>query len=96
VPMDPLRTRLSFLGALSRRERMQFLASAQQKLAAQSRLVAADCRRKHKQGNVFRYLVARGALASMRARIQWMREVRITLSRDGAGAEKGASKKRRV
>ncbi len=94
--MDPLRTRLSFLGALGRHERMRFLASAQRKLAAHSRLIAADCRRKHKEGNVFRYLVARGALASMRARIQWMREVRITLSRTDAGAVKGARKKRKA
>jgi DNA-binding PadR family transcriptional regulator len=80
VPPDPLRTRVRFLELLSPGRRVAFLRSARASVNYQMQVVQADCKRwKSERG--FRYMMSRGALASMEARHRWLREVEIELSR---------------
>ena len=75
VPPDPLRTRLSFLGALTPAERRDFIREALAGNKAQIKVVKADLRGSPRKDDPWRHLVARGALASLRARQAWLREV---------------------
>ncbi len=78
VPMDPLRTRVRFLAALSPDQQRKFLRSAQAQLRSFAGIVEQDCAAK-KGGDVLSYLTARGALFMSRARVQWIQEVERTL-----------------
>jgi DNA-binding PadR family transcriptional regulator len=79
VPPDPLRTRVRFLGVISRNHRTAFLQNAHQRTQAHLRAVEADCERKRaKRG--FQYLMARGALLSMQSRCTFLQEVAETLN----------------
>ncbi len=74
VPPDPLRTRVRFLGVISRNHRTAFLQNVHQRTQAHLRAVEADCERKRaKRG--FQYLMARGALLSMQSRCTFLQEV---------------------
>lgn len=79
VPPDPLRTRVRFLGAISRHQQRAFLQNAHQRTQAHLRAVEADCERKRADGG-FQYLMARGALLSMRSRCAFLEEVAEVLS----------------
>jgi len=72
VPPDPLRTRVDFLGALAPTARHRFLATAKTKIQSQVRVVEKDCAQKVNQQ--YPYLVARGALKTLRARLEWIDE----------------------
>jgi DNA-binding PadR family transcriptional regulator len=74
VPPDPLRTRVRFLGALPLDQRRQFIRRAHRQTQEHLRLVEEDCKLRRSTGN-FQYLMARGALLSMRARCAFVREV---------------------
>jgi DNA-binding PadR family transcriptional regulator len=74
VPPDPLRTRVRFLGAISRNQRTAFLQNAHQRTQVHLRAVEADCERKRAKGG-FQYLMARGALLSMQSRCTFLQEV---------------------
>jgi DNA-binding PadR family transcriptional regulator len=81
VPMDPLRTRLRFLGALPAGQRAGFLTEARQRLREHLRVVREDCLRRRRGGDRYDYLMARGALLAVRARLAWLKEVSAALSR---------------
>jgi DNA-binding PadR family transcriptional regulator len=74
VPPDPLRTRVRFLGALSADQRRQFIRRAHRQTQEHLRLVEKDCKLRRSAGK-FQFLMARGALLSMRARCAFVREV---------------------
>jgi DNA-binding PadR family transcriptional regulator len=76
VPMDALRTRVEFLGALSRGRREAFLISVETELSSYIRVVERHCRRAMREGKAADHLSARGALLMLRARRLWFREVR--------------------
>jgi len=80
VPVDPLRTRLSFLGSLPPAGRRAFLAQAEAKLRVHIRQVHADYLLKQQRGELYERLVSRGALMMLRARLKWLREVRDELT----------------
>jgi DNA-binding PadR family transcriptional regulator len=71
VPADPLRTRMGFLGALPKAQQEVFLAEAEQGLHEQIRLVEEDCAR-HLPKDRVNYLIGRGALAALKARLEWI------------------------
>jgi DNA-binding PadR family transcriptional regulator len=73
VPPDPLRTRIRFLDAISPNQQRAFLQNAHQRTQAHLRAVEADCERKRTKGG-FEYLMARGALLSMRSRCAFLKE----------------------
>jgi DNA-binding PadR family transcriptional regulator len=75
LPIDPLRTRLRFLGALPPGKRTALLAQAGERLEEKLRWLRQDCRRLAKLDDPFPYAMARGAVHVTRARIQWLREV---------------------
>lgn len=76
VPMDALRTRVEFLGALSRARREAFLTSVESGLSTHIRIVQRHCRRSMGKAKTADHLTARGALLMLRARRLWLREVR--------------------
>jgi DNA-binding PadR family transcriptional regulator len=82
VPADPLRTRVSFLGALSVSERARFLGDAIDRIAPHLRDQERDLVLQRQAGNSFEEAVARGALAALRARRKWLVETARDLVAD--------------
>lgn len=74
VPVDPLRTRLRFLGALAPAKRAAFLAHAEVRLEGHLAAARRDLERRRQKGDRFDCLMARGAILMLRARIAWVRE----------------------
>ena len=74
MPVDMLRVRIRFLGALPPRKRQAVLTEAEQKLTAQLETVRADATQFKRAGDTFPYLMTRGALHSLRAQLTWLRE----------------------
>jgi DNA-binding PadR family transcriptional regulator len=75
VPSDPLRTRLSFLSALPRAGRVRFVAEARKRMKEHLRPIQRDLARRRRSGDTYGLLVARGALAALRARLAWLADV---------------------
>lgn len=79
VPVDPVRTRMFFLGAVSPEQQEAFLADAEAKARA-----ALDAIRQEHEGHVQKAEVwearaTRGAIRVQEARIKWLAEVRREL-----------------
>lgn len=96
VPVDPLRTRLLFLGALSAPKRAAFVEEARAALEIHIAAVRDDSRAAKAEGDLFHHLGARGALAVLLARRRWLKEVSKVLGakrggRAGRGAGSGAA-----
>lgn len=83
MSVDMLRVRMRFFGALPARGRQAVLAEAAQKLTAQLEVVRADAARFKRAGDTFAYLMARGAVLSVRAQLAWLREAREQLRSGG-------------
>jgi DNA-binding PadR family transcriptional regulator len=83
VPADPLRTRVSFLGALPASSRSRFLKEAIGRIDPDIREHEKDRRRGRHAGNPFEAAVARGALAALRARRRWLAETARVFGRKG-------------
>jgi DNA-binding PadR family transcriptional regulator len=79
LPIDPLRTRLRFLGALPPKRRAAWLDEARDAVRGGIQRIEADCRRLKKLDDPFPYAMARGALHLARARITWLDEVARSL-----------------
>jgi len=91
VPVDSLRTRLGFLSALPPDARLAFLDDARRRLRAHVRDVEEDCRLALLDPDPCRILVARGALAMLRARSRWLSDVARTMAarpRRGGGRDR--------
>jgi len=74
IPVDPLRARIRFLGALKRQERAAFLANAERQLVAQIKDARTKYRSHDPGQDPFRYLVPRGVAMIAQARLAWIRE----------------------
>lgn len=81
VPVDPVRVRIRFLGALSLVQRNALLTAARRRVTAHLRTVEHDCRAQRAADDTLGYLTARGALLALRARLIWLREVKRLVSR---------------
>ncbi len=75
LPIDPLRTRVRFLGALSVEKQRTFLGEARTMLERKRNEIQKDCRELKKSHDQFQYTMARGALHVTRARIRWLQEI---------------------
>jgi len=73
VPPDPLRTRLRFLGALPAVEQTKFLADAERQIQFHLQAAEADC--EQQRDDLYAYRMARGAVAALKARLEWVREI---------------------
>jgi DNA-binding PadR family transcriptional regulator len=78
--LDPLRVRVRFLEAVEVRQRYAIVDEAETKLAEQLKRIRLEAENARKQGEVFLWLSHRGALRSLQAQVDWLREVRQTLS----------------
>jgi DNA-binding PadR family transcriptional regulator len=85
LPIDPLRTRLRFLGALPPQRRRQFVTAAREAVRQNVTMIRADCIRLAKGNDPFEHAMARGGLHVARARLAWLSEVAKML--DGVGRE---------
>lgn len=76
VPVDPVRTRMFFLGSLAPEEQEAFVADAE----AKARGAAESLRQEHEahasKGEIWEARATRGALRVQQARIEWLAEVR--------------------
>lgn len=90
LPVDPLRIRLRFLGALPPRQRASALADLTRRTEEHLRVIEADCRRCQEGDDPYQYAMALGALHMIRARRDWVTEVakvlQTTESRRGRAA----------
>jgi DNA-binding PadR family transcriptional regulator len=75
VPMDPLRTRVRFLGALPPARRSAFLADAEARMRDGLTLMEKSRGAGGPKAGRYEQLNHRGAVAMMRARLAWVREV---------------------
>jgi DNA-binding PadR family transcriptional regulator len=75
IPPDPLRTRMRFLGALPPGRKASLLTEAESRLRAHLARVEEECERYRRAGEPHAYLMARGAVRMLRARLDWIREV---------------------
>ncbi len=79
--LDPLRVRVRFLEAVEVKDRHAIVDEAEAKLGEQLKRIRLETENARKRGEVFLYLSHRGALRGLQAQLDWLREVRQTLSR---------------
>lgn len=79
LPIDPLRTRVRFLGALPIDKQRRFLRDAMAILERKLKEVQQDCRELKKMEDPFPHTMARGAVHVTRARIKWLVEIEAGL-----------------
>jgi len=81
IPMDPLRTRMGFLGALPARRRTLFLAAAERHARVHLEAARNELAGTRTGGDLFDQLVSRGAVGSLEARLAWLSGARRRLGR---------------
>jgi len=74
VPPDPMRTRFRFLGVISPGERRSIISKWQKNMTRHIRAVEEDFVARKKTGDMFSYLLARGALLHLDSRQAWLAE----------------------
>lgn len=79
VPVDPVRTRMFFVGALPPEEQEAFLAEAEAKARAGVEALRAEHEEHLRKEEVWEARATRGALLVQEARIKWLAEVRREL-----------------
>jgi DNA-binding PadR family transcriptional regulator len=81
IPMDPLRTRVGFLGVLPAPGRTRFLAEAERQARAHLERSRRELARTLVGSDIYEQLVAWGAVASLEARLSWLGVARRRLGR---------------
>jgi DNA-binding PadR family transcriptional regulator len=81
IPIDPLRTRLRFLGALSATSQLAVLREAREQLREKLVEVREDCEQLAAQKDLYAHAMARGAFYVMEARLQWIIEIEEAIAR---------------
>lgn len=76
VEFDPIRTRVHFLGALPAARRRRFLAEAAERLEREIAATDDLLADLEEQGDRWKMWGARGALAVLRARFEWITDMR--------------------
>jgi virulence activator alpha len=79
VQLDPVRTRMFFLGALEPAARVRLLAEVERRLDEESERVRSYERHELAPDDEFGRLASRGAQRAMQARLEWIRELRRAL-----------------
>ncbi len=80
IPIDPLRTRLRFLGILSTEKQLALIGEAREQLDRKLLEIREDCRRLKKLDDPYPHAMARGAAHTTRARIDWLTEIERSIS----------------
>jgi DNA-binding PadR family transcriptional regulator len=81
IPMDPLRTRMGFLGALPAPRQALFLAEAEKHARVHLESARKELAGTRAAGGLFDQFVSVGAVASLEARLAWLRGARRRLGR---------------
>jgi len=76
VPVDPVRTRMFFLGALPPEEQDAFVADAEARARAAAEAVREEHEAAVRKDEVWEARATRGAILVQAARIEWLAEVR--------------------
>lgn len=76
VPVDPVRTRMFFLGALPPEEQETFVAEAETRARAAAESLREEHEAARRKGEIWEARATRGALLVQAARIEWLAEVR--------------------
>jgi DNA-binding PadR family transcriptional regulator len=76
VPVDPVRTRMFFLGVLPPEEQEAFLADAEAKARAGVKALREEHEEHLRKEEAWEARATRGALLTQEARIEWLAEVR--------------------
>ena len=79
LPLDPLRARVRFLGALTAEERLRFLDEARNLLEGVLDQLEQRLLEHQKGGSAWEIAMARGAVMVTRARLAWIEELSQTL-----------------
>lgn len=74
IPVEPIRTRIRFLGVLNAAERKAFLESARAELLTQINEAEAKAENFDKIKEPFRFLMPRGVVMMAKARLAWIDE----------------------
>ncbi|MCP4293920.1 MAG: PadR family transcriptional regulator [bacterium] len=85
VEFDPIRTRVHFLGSLDSDQQDRFLHEAMTKLEAEVKATKKLVSELATSKDNWRTWGARGALAVLQARMEWVRAIIDSLATDGAG-----------
>jgi DNA-binding PadR family transcriptional regulator len=81
VPMDALRTRLGLIAALRPERRRRLFAEAERGVSEQLERVEQDLARAQGAGVPWELLIAEGAAATQRVRLEWVKRVRRRLGK---------------
>lgn len=81
--MDPVRTRIFSLSALSPSERLRFVDEALAKTRRRVEEVRDDTELLGQSGDLYSYLGGLGVLHEAEARVRWLEEVRAALQEEG-------------
>ena len=76
---DPVRTRMSFLGALSAAKRAKFVAEARKNVDSELKVLAEKLERHDRKAEPFEYHVIAGTIHELEARATWLKEVNRAL-----------------
>jgi DNA-binding PadR family transcriptional regulator len=85
VPVDPVRTRMFFLGALPPEEQEAFVADAEAKARAGAEALRKEHQAALRRGEAWEARATRGAILVQAARIEWLAEVRREIQGLGRG-----------
>jgi len=77
---DPIRTRVSFLSALSENDQKIFLYEAETIIQSHIARSEEECRRNRETGRTIDYLISRGVLLISQARLEWIHEIEKLIS----------------
>lgn len=80
-PVDPIRTRMFFLGVLPKEEWTAFLGDAEARIRADIEAVREECETLQRKGETLNALATRGGLYAQEARLRWLTEVRRELEK---------------
>ena len=77
--MDPIRTRVHYLNALSAPERRRFVAEALEQTRRRAEIVESESLALQRSGDEFGYLGGMGVVHEVRARVRWLEELELAL-----------------
>ena len=82
---DPVRTRMSFLGALPAAKRAKFVAEARKNVDEEMKILEAKIADHDSEAEPFEHLVIKGTIHELEARAKWLSEVAREISSRGMG-----------
>jgi len=92
---DPVRTRMSFLGALPQAKRTKFVVEAQRNVDTEIETIQRKLERHDREAEPFEYHVILGTLHELEARAEWLDQVARELRKSPSSASRGIGREKR-